>query len=199
MFVPTLSLSLSPLRPSARSVFTAFAVLALALVTGCAAESSEPVPEAEDVEVASQDVVSGKEPAIDVTARYRLVYADTPTYGYEPKAALLDIDVVVDDARLAKSLPGFDGYERAFALVPRTRDGRVVFERVELAYRGQSVRGYIALRFVDRHGVEGLRLGEQEVPALRESGIAIGLETNRGTVWAQEPGKNFAAEKVGGL
>lgn len=191
MFIPTLS----PLRSAALSLVAA---LALASVTGCAAPPAEPADAAE-AEAASQDLVSDKEPAVDVTARYRFVYTDTPTYGYEPKAALVDIEIVVDDARLAKSRPGFDGYERAFALVPRTRDGRVVFERVELGYRGQSLRGYIAIRAVDRHGVDGLRLGEDEVPALLENGIAIGLETNRGTVWAQEPGKNFTPERVGGV
>lgn len=150
---------------------------ALLLVAGCGAP-------ADDAASTTSDLASATEPGIDVTGSYHRAYIDTPTYGYEPTAPFLTIEVTVDDAKIRAAHPGFDGFEHAFALVPNVG-------RIELPFTGSRTTGYIQLRQIDVHGVTGVHVSEEAYTASSAQGIAIGLETNVGTLWAQAPGHDF--------
>ena len=66
------------------------------------------------------------------------------------------------------------------------------WERVELGFMHRSYRGYISLRWVDVYGTKDpLAMSEDDLAAVVKEGVAIGLETNVGTVWAQHEGRNF--------
>lgn len=161
--------------------FACFALLTIAcadapLVDG-AAES--PIP--------TKSRVSGG--AISVEAEWRSVSAGTPTYGYDPRAEIVRIEVRVDDAAIRAEHPGFDGLESAFALVPRHTDGGLVWESHEVPFRVQSRAGYYGQVVIDVHRTDWLH--GLDVEAAIEYGIAVGLDTNVGPIWAQGPGENF--------
>lgn len=162
-------------------------LFALSAASGCATPADEA-----DVSSSDEELATAVPPrpfnGIEVVANYSLTFPDyPPTLGSQQTIPVVDIEIVVDDAAVANVVADFDGYERAFALVPRMRDGQTRFERVELPFEGRRVRGFIALRWVDIHGVSSLRLDSADRAGLLEKGIAVGLETNRGTVWAQLP------------
>jgi len=92
------------------------------------------------------------------------------------------VRVSVDDAGLRRAgLDGFDGLEKAFALMPHNLPGgQVTWSKVDLGYE-QTVKGrdvHAAYPAVDAN-------------AVREHGFAVGLETNQGTVWLQKPDDNW--------
>jgi|GEM_PF-3795377 len=161
-----------------------------ALLVGCASEAEEDVGAA--AETTTQEVASAKEPGIDVKATWRRVVTGVPTYGYEATEPFLALEITVDDAKVRAQHSGFDGFERPFALVPRAgvRSGDVRWERVELAFRGESRHGYYGEQRRDVYEVKGIRLAEADVEVVLSLGVAVGLETNVGTVWAQDPGDN---------
>ena len=70
-------------------------------------------------------------------------------------------------------------------------DGAVRWERVELGYRGQLTAGYFGERRLDVYDATGIRLSDADLALLRGQGVAVGLDTNVGRVWAQKPGENF--------
>lgn len=67
--------------------------------------------------------------------------------------------------------------------------------RIDVPYETQTRAGYYAERTVDVHLLESLYLSKEDLEAMRELGVAIGLQTNVGTLWAQEPGRNFRMER----
>jgi hypothetical protein len=98
------------------------------------------------------------------------------------------VRVAVDDKKL-RQLDGFadfDGRERAFALLPERHGSEVKWKRVDLGYE---------TTFTDR--ANGDRIDEHaaypavDMETVREKGFAVGLETNKGTVWLQEPDDNW--------
>ncbi len=164
----------------------ALLVSAALALSGCA----EPTQE-EGIEQAEANFdASGREPGISTTATYRLYFNHIPNIsGPDPKGFRLVVSVVLEDSVLRKSHPGFDGYERVFSLIPRhTADG-TRYERLDLKYESTTGGAWNCCTF-DRHRAE-LQMTSEDLPVLEADGIAIGLETNVGTVWAQAPGRNF--------
>jgi hypothetical protein len=130
-------------------------------------------------------------PGVAVTATYSTAYVGTPTYGSEPLGTFLNVRVEVDDARVRETRPDFDGRERPFAFVTVRHEGRDRTLRVDLAYKYTAPGGYYGERAVDTYVLEGFRVDEL-VP---ERGLAVGFDTNLGTIWAQDPDQNFPITK----
>lgn len=115
-------------------------------------------------------------------------FVGTPTYGSEPVPAM-HLRVAVNDAAV-KEAHGYDGFERPFAMIPREVNGQLTWERHALEFSGHGRAGYFGQLQTDEYQLpRGVRIDPKTVKAL---GIAIGLETNTGTVWAQRPGENHA-------
>jgi hypothetical protein len=172
--------------------------------SGCRNElSNDPLDVGRDDGPEGLPLMSTKVPGISVDAFYRWAPDGVPTYGHDPRAPRLDVEVIVDDAQVAAALPGFDGLESAFALVPRS-DG-AEGARWELhglswaggAYRtvGSSLYDQRTERVGDKHVLRGLRLSEADLQQVLARGIAVGLDTNRGTVWAQDADQNFTVDE----
>lgn len=108
----------------------------------------------------------------------------------------LSLSVSVDDDAVRNRAPGFDGFERAFALIPFEQGTQVNWVRRELAYgsswsySGSSLAGGAHLPTYDMHSVH-LGLGEFDVAAAVKYGIAFGLDTNVGTKWLQTADDNY--------
>jgi hypothetical protein len=115
-------------------------------------------------------------------------------------AGTLVIDVISPDKEIAARLPGFNGMERAFALVPSEQNGNVRWDRVNLGYDGASYSEYrqtgesqgspimepvLSSYQYDWHR-SLLGPGAFDEGAVKKYGIAVGLETNVGIVWGQE-------------
>jgi hypothetical protein len=173
-----------------RNLLLAASIVSLTTLVGCAAPADDATGSTQE------DITSAKEPGVEVDAVYRYVVTGTPTYGYDATEPFLWIDIVVDDAAIRRQHPGFDGYERPFVLLPRKdASGAITWERRELAYRGQSQRGYMALRPVDLYGLASTKLSSGDLQAVLAEGVAVGLDSNVGTIWAQDAGKNFVPTK----
>jgi hypothetical protein len=126
---------------------------------------------------------------VSVDARYRHAFVGTPTYG-SAQTPFLTVAVSVDDVAIRRAHPGFNGFEAPFVRVPRTVDGRVVWESVALRYTGTFTAGYYGQERRDRYELAASRA--IDLATVQRLGVAVGLETNVGTLWAQEPGQNFA-------
>ena len=107
------------------------------------------------------------------------------------------LDVSVDDARIRQQLQGFDGFERPFALIPSENNGNVTWWRHELSYEGPGREGYHLERPVDRYELDPVR--NVDLTAVKKYGIALGLDTNVGTLWAQQPGANAQPVESDGI
>jgi hypothetical protein len=105
------------------------------------------------------------------------------------KRSDVGVTLAVDDAMLRKQLDGFDGMERPFVMLPSEQDGKVTWWRHELKFArtGDHV-DFMRIRQMDHYQLPEVKNVDAE--AVRKYGVAVGLETNVGTVWAQEPGKN---------
>lgn len=174
-----------------RSVSALALALGLTLASGCGGAYSDGGGIGE-VGTLGQGLVSTS--GITATATYAEVVTGTPTYGSPATSPVLTVHVEVDDAALRKGFPGFDGLERAFALVPKLAAGRLVWESVSLRYSGETRRGYYADIKIDLHDSGPIWCTGWGVDweTLRAQGVAIGLETNLGVIWAQAEGKNLA-------
>ena len=168
-----------------RSVSALALALALALASGCGGAADS---DAGAIGTLGQGLVSTS--GITATATYAEVVTGTPTYGSPATSPVLTVHVEVDDAALRKGFAGFDGLERAFALVPKLAAGRLVWESVSLRYSGETRRGYYADLKIDLHDSGSIWGVDWET--LRAQGVAIGLTTNVGVIWAQAEGKNLA-------
>ncbi len=128
---------------------------------------------------------------IAVEASYTFGYVGTPTYGYEPLGTFLNVTVEIDDAQIRKEHPLFDGFEQPFVFVQIRGDGanndRLTALNARLVYKNSVRVGYFGERLVDRYVLENLRLDTLEV----SKGIAVGLDTNVGTLWAQALNQDF--------
>ena len=169
--------------------WTSLLFACLALLTAACAEglpTDAAIEDTVDAPIPTKARVSAE--AIRVDAEWRSVSAGTPTYGYDPRAEILRIAVQVDDAAIRAQHPGFDGLESVFVLVPRATDGGLVWESHAVPYWAESRAGYYAQIVIDVHRTDWLH--GLDVQAAIEHGVAIGLDTNVGTVWAQGPGEN---------
>jgi hypothetical protein len=130
---------------------------------------------------------------ISVQTELSRLVTGTPTIGNHAEVDVLQVEVKVNDARLRQQLSSFDGFERVFALVPmRVESGEVKWNRIDLGKFHQERTGFFMQEFLDVHSSHQPLRGI-DAEAIREHGIAIGLDTNVGTVWAQSPGENFRA------
>lgn len=124
--------------------------------------------------------------SIPGVASHVFVSRDNNPPGYD-----VSLMVKVEDSALRRVLPGFDGLEKAFALLPQP-DGH--WRRVDLKYNGTSGTELGPHTDFHTHYVDSPFFSDAEVDAVRRSGVAFGLETNVGTVWLQDPGDNAKPE-----
>ena len=101
---------------------------------------------------------------------------------------MLSVHVEVSDAALRTAFPSFDGLERVFVMIPKLSSGRVVWEGVSLRYSGETRRGYYGDLKIDLH--DSGSIWGIDLATLQANGVAVGLETNVGVIWAQPEGKN---------
>ena len=91
------------------------------------------------------------------------------------------------------------GLERPFVLVPRASgsDG-VRWDRIALAFTGPIPQGCYLERRVDGYATTpALRLTEEDLDLVKRHGVAVGLDTNQGTIWAEGPGNNITVTAAG--
>jgi hypothetical protein len=139
---------------------------------------------------AAQAVASRREPGLDVTVRTAMVPTGTPTYGYNPQAPVMTVELRVEDSTLRQRRPRFNGLERPFALVPQALEGGATrWVRVPLTYQHTARAGYYGQIAVDVYSLGPARVADLDT--LERLGVAVGLDTNVGTLWAQDPGANF--------
>lgn len=101
----------------------------------------------------------------------------------------LEASLKVDDQKIRAQAPGFDGRERPFVMLPAEHEGEVTWYRHELQYRGPGLAGPWDHTPVDSYELE--RVTNVDRAALQKYGVALGVDTNVGTLWAQTPGQNF--------
>ena len=77
--------------------------------------------------------------------------------------------------------------EHAFSLLPSEKAGTVSWKRVEPGFEGSCIAGYYNRTFVDLHDAQAKNVS---AAAIQKYGVAFGVETNEGVIWAQEPGRN---------
>lgn len=140
----------------------------------------------DNVTTLSQQLISLT--GITVQATYQEVITGTPTYGFPATSPMLSVHVEVSDAALRTAFPSFDGLERAFVMIPKLSSGRLVWEGVSLRYSGETRRGYYGDIKIDLH--DSGSIWGVDLATLQANGVAVGLETNVGVVWAQPEGKN---------
>lgn len=155
--------------------------LSLSLTAACA-----PVDGLDEAATQEADAVVLRE-GVTVDARYRFVYTTTPTYGSQPDA-VLTVTVSVNDATVRRANPGFNGFEAPFVRIPRAENGRVLWESVALRYVGTSPTGYYGQERLDRYELASAR--RIDLPTVQRLGVAVGMETNVGSLWAQSPDRN---------
>lgn len=186
------------IRSQVSSVLTFFALaVAATSAVGCAAEE----PSTGAAVGNEEDVTSAREPGMRVNATWRNVVTGVPTYGYDATEPFASVEVVVDDPIVREKHPGFDGYERPFILLPRKDAAGVVrWERIDLPHTGgeryDDYYNYNTAKVRDLYQVKGVKLSATDLEAVLEFGIAVGMESNVGTIWAQDVGKNFIPTKA---
>jgi len=160
-------------------------------IAGCAFQADDEAADLESIDIWSEGLtaVSG----VTTAATYQEVVTGTPTYGYPATSPMLTIHVEVDDAALRKQFPAFDGMESAFALVPKQKNGALVWESVALSWKGTTLKGYYGQTVIDIH--ESGSVWGVDWPTLQANGVAVGLTTNVGTIWAQASGQNWPVVK----
>lgn len=98
-----------------------------------------------------------------------------------------EVELKVSDSLVREQVRGFDGLEHAFALLPSERRGQLSWKKVDLGFEGSGIAGYYNRTFVDLHGGT---VKHVDAKAIAKYGVAFGIETNEGVVWAQSPGDN---------
>lgn len=173
----------------ARALLTAAFALFTALVPACdpaASEDSAADSQADSVRAMQQSLVTAT--GVRVQATYRELITGTPTYGDPATSPVLLVHVEVDDAALRALYPSFDGMERVFVRVPKSSPRGLTWENVPLRYSGQRRTGYYGTIVIDLH--DSGSIWNVDFATLSANGVAIGLESNLGVIWAQEEGKN---------
>lgn len=127
---------------------------------------------------------------INASAQLYSYFDTTPTYG-TPEKTGVDVKLDVTDAYVKQQFD-YDGFERPFALVPTEVNGKVEWKREALEYKGTHVGGYMDLKPVDSYELNDRDVSRELVA---KYGIALGMETNNGTVWLQQPGQNLIPQK----
>lgn len=109
--------------------------------------------------------------------------------------ASLEISVGVNDEKVRAQLDGFDGMERPFALVPYQHGASapVEWRKVDLGY---ETTGFDAKShsLTDEYGAQAIDMKDCVADKL---GVVVGMDTNEGTVWAQNYGESFQVRDAG--
>jgi hypothetical protein len=106
----------------------------------------------------------------------------------------MGIQVSVDDAKVRSQLDGFDGMERPFALVPYQHgSGPVEWRRVNLGYETTDYDSK-SHSLKDEYAAQSIDMKDNVADKL---GVVIGMETNEGTVWAQNYGETYHVKDAG--
>ncbi len=172
---------------AARTLIVSLAALSF---QGCALSPDEALDFGD--ETVAQSVASRREPGLDVTVRTTMVPTGIPTYGYNPQSPVITVQLRVTDSTLRQRHPRFDGFERPFALVPGAAGGGVRWVRVPLVFRHTTRTGYYGQTPVDVYELGPSRLADlADLDRVESLGVAVGLDTNIGTLWAQDPGQNY--------
>lgn len=76
--------------------------------------------------------------------------------------------------------------------MPTEVNGKLERKREALHYQGSHLGGYI-----DLHPVDSYELNDRNVDRdlVERYGIALGMDTNNGTLWLQKPGQNLIPQK----
>ncbi|HSO00206.1 MAG TPA: hypothetical protein VLS89_18065 [Candidatus Nanopelagicales bacterium] len=172
------------------SILLALSLLALPLA-GCAVDADGGLEDLDVVEEADFGLTASQ--GISVQASYREVITGTPTYGYPATSPVLTVRITVDDAALKGQFPSFDGMESAFVMVPFQKNGSVVWESRRLTWTGTTLAGYHGQTRLDVH--ESGSIWGVDWATLSANGVAVGLDANVGTIWAQGPGQNWQVVK----
>ena len=99
----------------------------------------------------------------------------------------LAIEVRVNDDKVGQEAHGFDGMEQAFVLLPPAKKG-MEWERHNLNYGGVDSFGSSGAK-EDYHWLR-LVVDDKTRAAVKEQGVAFGLDTNVGQLWLQEADNN---------
>jgi len=166
-----------------------FVALASALATSaCAAPEDDVAADASDLEGALVDA-----PAMGGRVAFQRYHEHTPTYGSErPTRARLSLTLHVRDHVVRREAPGFDGMERAFALVPRRVDDQLRWERVDLGFvrHVQVPLAWYRRDAYDLFHASGTRELDVDLAALaviEREGVTFGIETNAGAIAPTAP------------
>jgi len=102
--------------------------------------------------------------------------------------------VCVDDALVAGGAPDFTAHERVFVLLPRQRDGKVVWARHDLEYEYAWASGAPGKPKVVAVHIGLFALADADIDAVVWHGVAYGLDSNVGTLWLQTSDDNLHPE-----
>ena len=109
------------------------------------------------------------------------------------------VSIEVDDEKIRNDASHFDGMEKPFVLVPTYGAESIDWKRIDMASSYRSPNSHLGAptgfdgdgNRVDTYTNHiSLRSLNTSPELLSEHGVAVGLETNTGTLWGQSPGKN---------
>lgn len=118
-----------------------------------------------------------------VVDTYLVAPAGSP--GLEPRSLVVAVDVRDDYVR--NQVPGFDGLERVFTLIPKDEAGKT-WARRDLGFL-RTIHSPAIGSAIDEH-LAIVPLDPGDATNIGHQGIAFGMDTNCGTLWFQEPGHN---------
>lgn len=98
----------------------------------------------------------------------------------------ISLRLKVEDERVREQASDFDSMEQAFAIVPM-QDGS--WKQFHLGYSG-DMRDRSGVRY-DNHTRELTAADGIDLEKIQREGVAFGLSTNRGTLYAQQFGENL--------
>jgi hypothetical protein len=101
----------------------------------------------------------------------------------------LGLKIDVNDETIHTQVSGFDNMERAFALIPTDVGGAVQWQRYDLSYSATHRMGSTPRDWDDMH-VAWLDVSPATIALIRLHGVAFGLDTNQGILWAQDFANN---------
>lgn len=136
-----------------------------------------------------------------LTQEPEIAYRKEPAFGAEAHfvpgdragSVAISARAQINDAMLQQKHPGFDGLERPFVLVPRRAAGALSWERFDLAYDHTIDQGAtLPNAREDVYTTTPIRLSSDQLEIVVAQGVAFGLDSNVGTIWAQDPGRNFS-------
>lgn len=109
--------------------------------------------------------------------------------------AWMRLDVSVNDAQVRQQVDGFDGLERPFALIPYQHGASapVEWRRVDLGYETTEFDAKTH-SLTDDYGLSGV---DQKDCVADKLGVVVGMDTNEGTLWAQDYGQTIPVREPG--